>query len=194
MKPLALDLSKTSTGWSYWDGTAERPRFGHWNLGSEYTTDGGVFARLQANMADLYAVARFDWIYFEEPIHPANLSGNTNIRAIKLASGLAAHVESFGHALNCRTKSINVEQWRKAFIGEDIARQTKANARRRGKSARDTLKALTMERCRQLGMAPRKDDEADAIGILTYACELNHITPPWLASEVLRPMFAGAKA
>lgn len=200
MKILALDLSKTSTGWAYWDGEAQKPRFGHWRLGGEYTSDGGVFVKLQSSMADLRSIARFEWIYFEEPIHPANLSGGTNIHAIRLATGLSSHTESFGHVMGCTTKAINVEQWRKAFIGDDIARQTKADARQRAKvlgkkiSARDKLKKLTIERCQQLGMSPRKDDEADAIGILTYACQLNHITPPWLAQETLRPMYEGAAA
>lgn len=199
MKILALDLSKVSTGWAWWDGMAARPRYGHWRLGSEYTSDGGVFAKLHQHMADLRSVCPFEWIYFEEPIHPANLSGATNIRAIRLAAGLAAHVESFGHAMGCRTKAINVGLWRKDFVGPDIERQTKADARAKAKalgrkvSARDTLKALTMERCRHLGMNPRKDDEGDAIGILTYGCELHHITPPWLAGEVLRPMMTGAQ-
>lgn len=200
MKPLALDLSKASTGWAFWDGESDRPRYGHWRLGSEYTTDGGVFAKLHQCLSELRMIARFDWIYFEEPIHPANLSGATNIHAIRLATGLSSHAESFGHAMGCRTKAINVGLWRKAFIGEDIARQTSADARKRAKalgkkvSARDQLKALTMERCRQLGMAPRKDDEGDAIGILTYALQLNHIMPPWLANETLRPMFGSATA
>ena len=68
----------------------------------------------------------------------------------------------------------------------------KRAATRAQKSARDPLKAATMERCRQLGMKPRNDDEADAIGILTYGLLLNGVTPPWIANEVLRPALGGA--
>ena len=48
-----------------------------------------------------------------------------------------------------------------------------------------------IERCRQFGFTPRKNDEADAIGILTYAILLNGVTPPWLADETLRAPLLG---
>jgi len=44
-----------------------------------------------------------------------------------------------------------------------------------------------MARCRQLGLAPRYPDEADAIGILDFALDFHeHQTPPWRSQEVLR--------
>lgn len=194
MNYLALDPSKRSTGYAVWQDGWDKPRHGHWRLGSEYTTDGGVFAKVHRCLNDLHALTKFEAIYFEQPIHPAQLSGATNIHTIRLAAGIAAHIESFAHAKRCRiVKSVNVQQWRPDFLGRMPINEANARARRLKKagkksaSARDELKALTIERCRQLGCDPANDDEADAIAILTYAISLNGITPPWLRNEVLRP-------
>jgi hypothetical protein len=194
---LALDLSKSRTGWAVLRDGAARAEFGHWRLGSEYTSNGGVFAKLHEHMADVHQVCPFDRIYFEAPITPAHLQGYTTIQTLKLLGGLAAHAESFGHAYRCRTvKEVNIEHWRPFFLGRMEVAEAKAIARRARKagdakaSARQDLKDLTMLRCRQLGFAPRYDDEADAIGVLDYACELQGIIPPWRADEVLRPLLA----
>lgn len=196
MSYLALDLSKSSTGWCWWDGESARPQFGHWTLGSEVTTDGQVFQKLHLCLAEHWQVMPFrDRIYIEEPINPGQLTGKTTIQTIRLAIGLATHVQSFAKAYGLRPPhEINVTRWRADFIGKIDNDAAMAEARRQkqaGKksaSARPTLKALTMARCHQLGLKPRKDDEADAIGILTYAMLGKGITPPWLADEVLRPL------
>ncbi len=196
---LALDLSKTRTGWAIWTPGWEKPRYGGWKLGSEYTSDGGVFCALHMRLAELRQVMRFGSIYHEQAILPANLSGKTNIRALALAAGLAAHVESYAEATGCRAYAINVSTWRRDFVGDDLVKDAQAAARAKRKlsgkgSARDKLKELTKDRCRQLGFAPRSDDEADAIGILDFALDFHeHIRPPWRVNEVLRPM-AGAVA
>lgn len=199
MKTLSLDLSKTRTGWAWWDGHSPVPRYGSWVLGSEYTTNGGVFAKLASCLAEHHQVMPFERIYVEPPIVPAQLQGNTTIQTIRLAIGLIATLEYFAHQYRSHGKhptraplEINVDTWRPEFIGRIADSETKARARRLKKagdkraSARDTLKALTVLRCRQLGMTPHFDDEADAIGILTYGLLFDEITPPWIADEVLR--------
>lgn len=191
---LSLDLSKACTGWAIWDDRSGRPYYGHWQLGSEYTAnDGEVFARLHRSMGDLYKQMPFENLYYEEPLNPGQLTGATNIRAISLAFGLAAHAQSFGFVKRCRMiKAVNVEKWRKGFIGDMVVHEVKAGVRAQRKAgfnvnATDKLKRLTIERCQQLGFITRKNDEADAIGILTYSVALDGVTPPWLAHEVLRP-------
>jgi hypothetical protein len=180
----ALDLSKSSTGFAVWQDGWDKPRYGSWQLGTVYTCDGRTFAALHGHLSDLRALCRFERLYFEEPINPAQLSGNTNIGTLRVLAGLAAHAESFGEAVGCRTvMRINVSSWRGSYIGPQ----------KRGTKSK-TLKDLTMERCRQLGFTPRKTDEADALGLLTYAILLSGVTPPWLANETLRPMLAGAAA
>lgn len=193
---LALDLSKASTGWALWDRGWEMPRYGRWILGSEYTSRGQVYAKLHSNLIDMRrCVSRFTMVFYEQPINPVQLQGYTNINSITLAIGLSEHVESFSAAMpECRCESVHIDTWRKDFIGADISILAKRDARQKGKvlgkrvSARDKLKVLTIERCRQFGMNPKTDDEADAIGILDYKLALRGIQTPWRTAETLRPM------
>lgn len=193
---LALDLSKTSTGWALWDHGWDHPRYGHWVLGSEYTSRGATYAKLHQNLIDLRRVmARFEHIFYEEPINPGQLKGHTTINTITLAIGLAEHVESFSAAMpECSAQAINIQTWRTEFLGSDITLDAKREARARSKikgsrvSARDKLKRLTVERCIQLGFSPQCDDEADALGILDYKLAQRGIQAPWRLDETLRPM------
>lgn len=194
----AFDLSKSSTGWAVWQPGWDKPRYGHDQLGSEYTSRGGVFAKLHSVMLGIHqALTPIEFLFIEEPINPAQLQGGTTINTLRIASGLAAHAESFGFAMGCRRIiEYNVSSWRPDFIGKFHNDEAKGVARRARKagdkraSARADLKLLTMLRCRQLGLSPRCDDEGDAIGILTYGLLNSGVQPPWLTSEVLRePLF-----
>ena len=159
------------------------PIYGHWQLGSQYTSDGKVFVKLHQQMSDLRrVVCRFDAIYFEEPLRPEMLSGHTNIDTLRVLTGLASHVESFAAAMSITAMRINISSWRKFYIGK-MPRTTKSK----------DWKAYSMERSLQLGFKPKRDDEADALGILDYSCELKGITPPWRTHEILRPMLAGSR-
>lgn len=190
---LSLDLSKRSTGWAAWDPEWEKPRYGHWVLGSEFTSDGQTYCKLHQNLLELRQLVAFGRIYHEEAINPAKLTGHTNIATLRLAQGLVSHVESFAYATRCGVRSINVANWRRDFVGALLVSEAQAAARRKRKlsgkkaSATDELKELTKQRCRQLGFAPKNNDEGDALGILDYACAFEGITPPWRANEVLRP-------
>lgn len=191
---VALDLSKSSTGCAAWQPGWDKPRVQTWQLGSNYTTDGGVFAKLHEKLTETHRVlCRIDCIFAEEPINPAQLKGNTTIQTIRLATGISAHVHSWAHAMGVRRlHEFNVSSWRPDFIGRIADAEAKSKARRLKKagdaraSARKDLKALTKARCRQLGLSPRNDDEADAIGILTYGLLTSNITPPWIEGEVLQ--------
>jgi hypothetical protein len=177
MNILTLDLSKRSTGWAIWAAGSDKARLGHWQLGSEFTSDGRTYCKLHQCLAELHQITPFEHLYFEEPLRPEMLQGHTNIDTLRVLTGLAAHACSFGEAYRLATiKAVNISSWRKDFIGRQ---------KRGTKTA--TLKALVTERCRQLGHSPRKDDEADAFGILDYACTMRGIVPPWRADEVLRP-------
>lgn len=202
MKIIALDLSKRSTGWAAWQPGWDAPRFGQWVLGSEYTSDGQTFAKLHQRLSEVrQVVCRFDTVAMETPITPSQLQGFTTIQTIRLAIGLAAHAQSFAYAMGCRpVTEVNVASWRPDFIGKIEDQRVKSEVRRKRKagdkkvSGRDELKYLTMLRCQQLGLSPRTNDEADAIGILTYCLLSNDITPPWLKDEVLRPLLVGEDA
>lgn len=183
MSYLTLDLSKRRTGWAAWKHGDDRAVFGHRVLGSEYTNDGQTFGKLHEMLMELRMLTGFEHIYLEKPIHAASLTGHTNIDTLRVLAGLAAHVHSFAAAVGIPVPvEVNVSTWRRDFIGPQ----------KRG-TKRQTLKALCMERCRQLGFNPRYDDEADAIGLLDFALDFHeHVTPPWRINEVLRPALGGA--
>lgn len=181
MKIAAFDLSKTSAGWAAWGSDLERPIHGSKALGhGNLTPPGLVFARVHGLMNDVHMMTGFTVAYIEEPLQPAAVQAHTTFDTLLLLYGLYAHALSFCEAKGIRAQSPNQTTWRRHFIGK----------MKRGTKTPD-LKAYTMERCRQLGMAPKNNDEGDALGILDWGCEVERITPPWRANEVLRPMLEG---
>lgn len=181
---LALDLSKTSAGWAQWLPGWDKPIYGSFRLGSEYTTIGGTCAALHRELTAIHRLTPVEWGFIEKPLTAAQLHGNTNADALFILAGIAAHAHSFAYAKGWsgqRVIEVNIATWRRHFIGP-MKRGTKSKA----------LKDYTGQRCRQLGWSPRNDDEADALGILDYALHSRSITPPWAANEVLRaPLGAG---
>lgn len=202
MKILALDLSKSCTGWAVWHEGWDTARLGHWRLGGEWSTNGDVFNALHRRLSELKAAIGFGRLYIEQKVNPQNLQIISNYQTIALMGGLEAYAEGFAAAYRMPYRAINVSSWRGDFIGKDVDGTIKAAVRRRNKmakehggkreSASDKLKLATMERCRQLGFSPRKQDEADALGILDYQMQLLKITPPWRQNEVLQPMSGAA--
>ncbi len=188
MKAIALDQSKASTGWAAWQPGWDFPRYGSEVLGSTYTSDGMVFTKLRSEIIELYStVTAFEYLFYEEVInHRTHVSSNE--KSVLLLTGLRAVIEGVGYELRCRSvKDVPEKIWRRDFCGSGEVQMIKRAAKAAQKSARDPLKAATMERCRQLGMKPKNDNEGDAIGILTYNLLAHGITPPWRANEVLRP-------
>jgi hypothetical protein len=180
MRILALDLSKRSAGWACWGPDDGRVASGAWVLGSEFTSDGLTYCRLHENMSALHSLAAITAVYWEEPLDPRVLSGHTNIDSIRVLSGLAAHAASWAEAMACRhAHSVNMATWRRHFLGK-MPRATKSA----------DLKEYAIVRCRQLGFKPAKHDEAEAIGILDFACDALQLSAPWNA--VLRPALVSA--
>jgi hypothetical protein len=180
MRILAMDLSKRSAGWACWSPADERAVSGAWTLGSEYTSDGMTYCRLHQNMSDLNALGAIDAVFWEEPLDARVLSGHTNIDSLRVLNGLAAHAASWADAMGCRhARSVPMASWRRHFLGK-MPRATKSAE----------LKEMAMQRCRQLGFKPAKHDEAEAIGILDWACDQLQIVPYW--NQVLRaPLVVG---
>lgn len=177
MKIIALDLSKANSGMVGWDGQSPQPIILSHVLGSELTKHGMVFARLHGHLNDLAQIlGGVDVIYVEEPLMPQAIQRHTTFQTIYLSYGLAAHADSYAAAKSCRIQFVNQTNWRAHFIGK-MKRGTKTKE----------FKEYAMDRCRQLGLKARNFDEADALGVLDYACDLERIMPPWRAGEVLRP-------
>lgn len=157
---------------------------GIWTLGSEYTSPGRTYAKLHEELMALHRLGRIEALFYEEPIDPRFMSGQTNKDTIAVLMGLAAHAESFGEAVGCRViRAVNQVTWRRHFIGP-VSRPKDA----RGKPIKVDLKELAMQRARALGFRPQRHDQAEAIGIMDFACDSLGIAMPWHA----KPARAGA--
>lgn len=177
---LALDLSKSRTGWALWDGKSDKARHGSQPLGSSLTDMGTVFARVHGLMNDVYAISPYDSVVMEEPLNPAVMNKINSFEVPFLLYGLASHALSFCAAKGIRNPTmVHQATWRRHFIG----------TMKRGTGKTD-LKAMTMARCRQMGLKPKNDDEGDALAILDYAISLDGIIPPWRAENILTSPFA----
>lgn len=187
MSYLALDQSKSRTGWSAWQPGWRKPVVGSVQLGSEYTSRGQTFTKLRSTIIELWqTVTKFDHLFFEEPINHM-MKGGTSEEAILLSLGMAGCIEGVGYELRCRqVAKFSASSWRPGFCGSDEIQMIKRAAKQAQRSARDPLKAASKERCRQLGIQVSNDDEADSVGLLTYGILISGITPPWLANETLR--------
>lgn len=192
---LSLDLSKVSTGYALWRDSMDRPISGTWNLGDSRTPRGESSLKLNRQLTELRKAERFDFMFVEAPIAQRKRQG-TSERNVRLALALHAHAESFAASKRMFNRFLEYSEgsWRTGFLGKDENSLIRRAAKQAGKSARDPLKAASMERCRQLGLIAPNDDEADALGLLTYGLLSNGITPPWIARETLRPQLAGAAA
>jgi hypothetical protein len=185
---LALDLSKRSAGWACWSPDDQRVASGAWVLGSEYTSKGVTFGKLHQELSGLHRLGAIDALFYERPLNLGPAAGNTNINTIEVLVGLAMHAESWGDAMGCRIiRAVNQSSWRKAFLGSIPRARLKDRYGNRLPVEKIDLKALAMERCQQLCFSPRSHDQAEAIGILDYACTTLDIMPYWRANEVLRP-------
>lgn len=173
---LTLDLSKRSSGWAYLGDGAERPYHGCWDkIASEYTTERGqVFYKLYAELLNLHSVMPVRKIFGEDPVNILPDSVKTNSESIRLACGMAATAEFFAYTINAPIMWIHQASWRKHFLGR-IQRGTRST----------DLKFMALQACKALGLKPLKHDDAEALGLLDYGCELEGITPPWRAAPPL---------
>lgn len=178
MRVVGLDLSKRSAGWAMFHPSDRSAASGIFTLGSEYTSPGRTYANLHKELMALHRLGRIEAIFYEEPLDPRFLSGATNKDTVAVLFGLAAHAESFGEAVGCRIiRAVNQVTWRRHFHGP-VGRPRDA----RGKPVPVDWKGLAMERARTLGFRPQRHDQAEAIGILDFACDSLGIAVPWHGS------------
>lgn len=153
-----------------------------------------MYCNIQQNIWDLHKLGDITHIFIEDAFTVALRAGNNNLQWMKDVACLIGHAKSIAEAMGCRqVKEVPLETWRKHFIGGDTVQREKKAARIQSKlqdkriSATQALKDLTQLRCAQLGLKTSVEDEADAIGILSYALDWHGITPPWEMDNVLRP-------
>ncbi len=89
---------------------------------------------------------------------------------------IVGHVLSYAACTKVRRVHLaNQSSWRAHFL--------KGMKRTKGQKA--DLKTLARDKCQELGLPFRSHDEAEALGILDYACSREGISPPWRAHENL---------
>jgi Holliday junction resolvasome RuvABC endonuclease subunit len=186
---LALDPSKSNTGWAQWTPGRATPIYGSVCLGTSYTPRPQVLTKLRQTLIDLFSVEPFDFIFVEQAIN-LNMNHNTSPDNIRMAERLMGTIEGVSFELRVRKiYEYEPREWQPGFCGRDEHRLIKRAAKQAQRSARDPIKAAVQEMCRIYGLKPRDNDQADAIGILTHGLLAQGIQPPWLADEVLRAPF-----
>lgn len=172
MRIFTLDPSKRSTGWAFYASGDERPFNGVWDrIASEYSTRGGIYYALYALLLDAHSTFKFDAIYAEEPINLIPNAVATQAENIWISVGMGATVELFCHTMNVKLRWVHQARWRREFLGR-MPRATRSA----------DLKDMALARCRQLGLKPNKHDDAEALGVLTYACQVERVFMPWLGA------------
>ena len=175
MRILALDLSKTSTGWASFQPGDKTLASGAWVLGSEFTPRGKVFGNLHGRMSDLETLGHIDAVFYEKPLDLGAKRGRDgkpigigSSEAHFLLLGLAMHAESWAEAMGCRIiREVPMGTWRSHFLkGMDRKRYV-------------DLKAMAVAKALALGFKTRCHDQAEAIGILDYATEVLNLPAPW---------------
>lgn len=180
MRILALDQSETSTGYAVWSEDDARPLTGSRVLGSEYTSAGRVFAKIHELMTELNSLGPIDAVFYERPRHLDGWNKQSNANAHFLLVGLAAHIKSWGRAMQCRiVRDAHMSAWRAHFL-HGMRRPTNPD----GSKIDGILKVMAVDRAKALGIKTKCHDQAEAFGILDFACDVLGLAPPWLNAGV----------
>lgn len=180
MRVLALDQSETSTGYAVWGEGDARALTGWKTLGSEFTSPGRVFANIHQLMTELNELGTIDVVFYERPRHLDGWNAQSNANAHMLLVGLAAHILSWGTAMQCRmVRDAHMSTWRAHFL-HGMARPRNPD----GSKIDGVLKVMAVDRCKALGIKTQRHDEAEAFGILDHACDVLGLAPPWLNPAV----------
>jgi hypothetical protein len=177
MDILALDLSKASTGWARWDGISPRPTYGSIKLGGEYANRLDTYRAFHKFWLEVRLFKDPEYVSIEAPANPKHLKHNTKFDNDRKLIGLAEVAWYFCMCMGLShgaVREVPVQGWRGPFIGPQ----------KRGPEKPD-LKAMTIRRCKQLGLPVANSDEADAIGLLTHEIQMRGGIPPWMAHEQL---------
>lgn len=170
-KILALDPSKRNSGWAFYGAGDEKPYHGVWDrIASEYSSRGSIYYNTYKALLDAHSLFKFEQVFAEEPINLLPGTVATQAENIWTAIGMGASIELFCHTMGIRLTWVPMARWRRDFLGR-MPRGTRST----------DLKQMALERCHQLGLRPQRHDDAEALGILTYACLRERVFMPWMA-------------
>lgn len=172
---LALDQSLSSTGFALWDEGDDLPTHGVWAEGCTIATRAHAFVTIHREIGALHREAPIRCLAYEQPIKVPS----DKVEKLIGLYGLAAHIESIAMVRNIGFDRVDARSWRRTYLGPEKDRK------RVGAAA---LKRLAIERCRDFGLDPASDDEADAIGILDHLLHTKGIQPPWRIANPILPI------
>lgn len=153
MKALALDISKTRTGYAV-DDTDGRPRAGSFDA-AKGLPNGKAGAAYSRFLCRLIERERPDLIAYETPILPVrDPKTPITMKTVGPLVGLVFLTETIAASYRIDVTDKGASSVRKYFLGEG-----------RPKNRKDAVQ----ERCRILGWAFRNHDEADAMAIWAWA-------------------------
>jgi hypothetical protein len=158
----------------------EKPASGSFKLPTIDEDLGAVGYRVHVELDGLLKTFGFERVFYEMPIPPSRMLGNTQLHVTAKVFTIAGHIESFCYAKRLRCRQVGQSSWRRTFVGKGAGEKTK------------TFKDWSMRRCRELGWNVRSHDEADACGILDYGISLDpSFTPPWRDKLLFAEQFQG---
>lgn len=146
---LTLDLA-TSTGFALWQ-PGNQPRLGTKKIPDTGNDVGLFLAKFEDWLLPFAQTAGVTDVFFEA----AYVGPRTTQQVARKLFALGGFTEYLCLKSQLRCYEMQVAQWRRHFIG-DNPRRTDAHR-------------LTKNRCDQLGICYRNQDEADAFGMLDFA-------------------------
>ena len=151
---LSLDIA-TKTGVA--EGRAgESPRFYTLDFARGGGSHGEIGSAALGWIAQRLTVGRPDVIYLEAPLRMGAASGQTNADTVLRLYGLYYVMLSAATRVGVRTRDVNVQDARGAFLGNRTV-------------PRDTAKQRAMAMCQHIGWTPGNLDEADAGAVHWFA-------------------------
>lgn len=157
MRVLALDISKSCTGWAI-DETAGRPRAGSWRGSNEALPGraGALFSEWLCAMIDLH---KPDLIAVEAAAQGGrNKDFVMSVETSKMLIGLAFLSETIAASYRLQYREYSVQTVRKTFVGHGRPSN--------GKKA-------VQDHCRTLGWSTENTDESDACAVWYHAKSVN---------------------
>lgn len=157
---LALDLANKA-GWALGLPGEAKPMCGSLKIANDDASMAKLFCNWRIYLRDFLSLnPEIGIVVFESPLLPFMKQGATSIQAIRRLIGLAAVTEELLYSLErYDVREARVSDVRSHFIGSN-------------RHKREQAKALTIQRCKQLGWTPQDDNAADALALWDYQCSI----------------------
>lgn len=162
MRVLALDIAAT-TGWAFSDDRIKRSGARKFGLELGEFADG-----FEAWLLEIIRLYQPELIAVEAPVP---VRGKTRLDIQMRSYGAHAIVHKTCRRLNIRLLNVDVGAWRIRFIGRARAPKEIDGKKPKAHQRRAWLKKAAVAECERRDWPVSSDDEADAVGVLSFASE-----------------------